>query len=280
MQRDSLGDRMKEYENAYRLHLTRRVPVIVRIDGKAFHTFTKGLKRPFDEAIYGSMIDTAIELCRNVEGCKLAYTQSDEISLVLRNDDELTTQAWFGNNLQKIVSVTASMATRAFNLSYRTYVEKNYRLPASFDFIGTKLQEIFSKRHLLYSKKIDGAMFDSRAFIIPEEEVVNYFIWRQQDAIRNSIEACARALYSDKELYKKNCSEMIRMMTDKGFDWNSLPTFLRSGTCIVKSPKVNGATRTKWITDCDIPLFMSNRDYILDEVWKEERRQNATQVNE
>lgn len=276
MSHDSLGDRMKEYENTYRLHLTRRVPVIVRIDGKAFHTFTKGFKRPFDAAIHEPMVDTAIELCRNVEGCKLAYTQSDEISLVLRNDDELTTQAWFGNNLQKIVSVTASMATQAFNRSYGIYVRRNYNIPASFEFMSDEKQEAILKPYLLYTKKVDKALFDSRAFLIPEEEVVNYFIWRQQDAVRNSIESCARVLYSDKELYKKNCSEMIRMMLDKGFDWNTLPTFQKSGTCIVKrSHEANGAIRTKWVADYDIPLFMSSRDYILNEVWKRERQLNA-----
>ncbi len=251
MSQDSLGDRMKEYENAYRLFLPKRMPIIVRVDGKAFHTFTRGFKRPFDSAVSEPMKEAAIELCRNVEGCKLVYTQSDEISLVLRNDDEPTTQAWFGNNLQKIASVTASIATRAFNRAYRIYI-----------------QEHDMTRNPVYSRNIDQALFDSRVFLLPENETVNYFIWRQQDAVRNSIESCARSMYSHKELFKKNCSEMLHMMQEKGFDWSELPTPQKRGMCIVKRVhEVSGAQRSKWEPDLDIPIFSETRDYIINEVW-------------
>lgn len=268
MPHDSLGDRMKEYENAYRFYLPRRMPVIVRVDGKAFHTFTRGFKRPFDSAVSEPMKEVAIELCRNVEGCKLAYTQSDEISLVLRNDDELTTQAWFGNNLQKIASVTASIATRAFNRSYRSYVQQHHYLPLSLEFMSDEKQEKFKKDYNTYFRNIDQAMFDSRAFLLPEHEVVNYFIWRQQDAVRNSVESCARSMYSHKELHKKNCAQMLQMMKEKGFDWHGLPMNQKAGLCIVKrSHEVNGAQRSKWTPDLNIPIFSEARDYIIDEVW-------------
>lgn len=268
MNKDSLGNRMKEYENAYRFYLPRRMPVIVRVDGKAFHTFTRGFKRPFDSAVSEPMKEVAIELCRNVEGCKLAYTQSDEISLVLRNDDELTTQAWFGNNLQKIASVTASIATRAFNRSYRicSYIQRPNSL--SLESMSEEQQERFRKDYEIYSRNIDQALFDSRAFILPEHEVVNYFIWRQQDAVRNSIESCARSMYSHKELHKKNCTQMLQMMKEKGFDWYGLPMNQKAGLCVVKrSHEVNGAQRSKWTPDLNIPIFSEARDYIIDEVW-------------
>lgn len=116
MDKTTIGDRMKNnYENITRYYLTRRMPVIIRIDGKAFHTFTKGFKKPFDDILVKTMQDTMKYLCENIQGCVLGYTQSDEISLVLTDYAELTTDAWFGNNLQKMCSVSASMATMAFN---------------------------------------------------------------------------------------------------------------------------------------------------------------------
>lgn len=267
MPHDSFGDRMKEYENAYRLYLPKRMPVIIRVDGRAFHTFTKGFQRPFDDVILYTMKDVAIELCRNVEGCKLAYTQSDEISLVLRNDDELTTQAWFGNNLQKLVSLTASIATSAFDKAYRVHIS-SYRLPISLDFLSDDKQEQCIRTYNLYYGKVGKANFDSRAFVLPQSEVANYFIWRQVDAIRNSIESCSRSFYSNKELFKKNTSEMVQMMNKKGFDWNSLPMRKRGGLCIVKRyHDANGVTRSRWVPDYDIPIFSENRDYIINEVW-------------
>lgn len=116
MDKTTIGDRMKNnYENITRYYLTRRMPVIIRIDGKAFHTFTRGFKKPFDDILVKTMQDTMKYLCENIQGCVLGYTQSDEISLVLTDYAELTTDAWFGNNLQKMCSVSASMATMAFN---------------------------------------------------------------------------------------------------------------------------------------------------------------------
>jgi len=117
MTRDSLGDRMKDnYENVERRYLTKRMPSVLRIDGKSFHTFAKDFKKPFDTVFVDSMWDTAKYLCENVIGCKLAYVQSDEISLLLIDYDTLDTKAWFDKNVLKMVSVSASMATMAFNI--------------------------------------------------------------------------------------------------------------------------------------------------------------------
>ena len=113
--RDNLGNRMKNYEHTSRTYLTRRLPVIIRLDGKAFHTFTKGLKKPFDEILIDAMWETAKYLCKSIQGCKIAYVQSDEISLLLTDYDTIESCAWFDNNIQKMVSISASMATLAFN---------------------------------------------------------------------------------------------------------------------------------------------------------------------
>lgn len=114
--KDSLGDRMKEnYENRAKTYLTRRMPVIIRLDGKAFHSFTKGLKKPYDEIFHNTMNATMKYLCENIQGCKLGYTQSDEITLLLTDYDTLTTDGWFDYAVQKMCSVSASMATMAFN---------------------------------------------------------------------------------------------------------------------------------------------------------------------
>ena len=192
--KDSLGDRMKGYENISRIYLTRRTPIIIRIDGKAFHTFTRGFARPFDDVLVKSMQDTAKYLCENIMGCKLAYTQSDEISLLLVDYEKLETQAWFDNNLQKMVSVAASMATMVFNKFFRNNIDEwGYGNLPDFEDGGTnqKVDPTLLKQCQTYFSRCDKAMFDARVFILPKEEVNNYFIWRQQDATRNSIQMVA-----------------------------------------------------------------------------------------
>ena len=118
---DSLGDRMKEYEYVSRTHLPRRIPVIIRLDGKAFHTFTRGLEKPFDHVMVETMQKTMKYLCENIQGCVLGYTQSDEITLVLTDYENIKTDAWFTYNIQKMASISASMATLAFNRFFDEY---------------------------------------------------------------------------------------------------------------------------------------------------------------
>lgn len=112
---DALGERMKRYEYVTRNYLTRRVPAIIRLDGKAFHTFTRGFQKPFDEILVKTMQQTMRYLCENIQGCVLGYTQSDEITLVLIDYQKLDSDSWFGYNIQKCASVAASMATMVFN---------------------------------------------------------------------------------------------------------------------------------------------------------------------
>lgn len=238
MSADQLGDRMKRYEDAFRYSIPERLPVIIRVDGKAFHTYTKGCKRPFDENLHQVMNETAEFLCKNIMNAKLAYVQSDEISILCVNYNELNTQSWFDNTIQKMISVSAGMASGVF----------------------TSLSpKIFGVSKL--------AIFDSRVFPLPREEVCNYFLWRQQDATRNSVQMVARSLYSHKELHKKNVSDLNGMILAKGINWNTLPIAQQRGRCIIKERYLkDNAERSRWVVDCNIPVFSQNRDYINKEV--------------
>lgn len=267
MDKTSLGDRMKCYENAFRYYLPKRMPIIIRIDGRAFHTFTRGFNRPFDEVLMSTMQQTAKTLCEQVAGCKMAYVQSDEISLLVTNDDTLETQPWFDNNLQKLVSLTASIATLSFNKIFCDCEWNWYKgLLDQYDVEekGSKVIPDYlidisdHHRHVQ-----DTATFDSRVFILPKEEVCNYFIWRQQDAVRNSIQMVAHSLYSHNELHGKNTADMQELMHAKGVNWNNFPTPCKRGTCIVRTEEIiDDVVRHTWKIDFDIPTFHKNRDYI------------------
>ena len=266
--KDSLGDRMKEnYENRAKTYLVRRMPVIIRLDGKAFHTFTKGLKKPYDEIFHNTMNATMKYLCENIQGCKLGYTQSDEITLLLTDYDTLDTDAWFDNNVQKICSVSASMATMVFNEVFseqyhnKMFEEEDPTINPYFDTLFTKLNK---------------AMFDSRCFNIPVEEVTNCFIWRQQDATRNAIQMLGQCNFSHKELQGKSCNDIQDMlMTQKGINFNDMPTEFKRGVCCIKEeyypdpmpgyedcPIDATSARTRWVLDKEIPIFTQDREYI------------------
>lgn len=260
MSKDSLGDRMKNYENISRNYLTKRLPVIIRIDGKAFHTFTKGFQKPFDMVLMKTMWETAKYLCANIQGCKLAYTQSDEISLLLTDYEELETQSWFNYNIQKMVSVSSSIATLEFN---RVICDKATEYIANIPDTDEGIVELLANTYINAVRK--GAMFDSRVFTIPKEEVCNYFIWRQNDATRNSIQMVARANFSHKQLHQKNCNQLQEMLfQEKGINYNDIPTYQKRGTCIVKEDCYMDEIfiRTKWVEDLDIPIFTQEREYI------------------
>lgn len=194
---DSLGDRMKGYENIARNYLTRRIPTIIRVDGKAFHTFTRGMEKPFDRILMTTMQNTMKYLCENIQGCVFGYTQSDEITLVLTDYATITTDAWFGYNIQKMCSVSASMATLAFSNAYTAELWKNFPEAMRSSNNGT------NKYIETLVAKMGTAMFDARVFSIPKDEVCNCLIWRQQDATRNSIEAVGQANFSRKSFMVK-----------------------------------------------------------------------------
>lgn len=252
--RDSLGDRMKEYESISRTYLTRKIPVIIRLDGKAFHTFTKGLKKPFDNLLMKTMQETMQYLCSNIQGCVFGYTQSDEITLVLTDYTTIETDSWFGYNLQKMCSVSASMATLAFNKFFMENVNDSICYASDVD----------DKYVNCVSEKMNKAMFDSRAFSIPKEEVINCLIWRQQDATRNSIMAVGQANFSHKELHGKTCDKVQDMLfVTHGINWNDFPTMCKRGTACYKAMvETETATRRKWIIDKDIPVFTQDRNFV------------------
>lgn len=264
--KDTLGGRMKDYEDISRIYLRRRSAVIIRIDGKAFHSFTRGFKRPFDGLFMNAMRQTAKYLCENISGCKLAYIQSDEISLLLTDYDTKETRAWFDNNLQKLVSVSASMATMAFNKA----ISKDFaEIVENSAAKAENLPENASSEQTRYFQAVQssiekGAMFDCRAFILPKDEVCNYFIWRQQDATRNSILMVAQHYFSHAQLQGKSCDVLQDMLfKDHGVNWNDYPVDQKRGSCVVRcTTEVNGAKRNKWTIDLNIPIFTQDREYI------------------
>lgn len=256
MSKDNLGDRMKQYENAERRYLMRRNPVLIRLDGKAFHSFTRRFQKPFDMILMKTMWETTKYLCENIQGCKIGYTQSDEIQLLLTDYDDIKTYAWFNKNIQKMCSISASMATLAFNKNFTNLVIKEIK--------DGDLGKNFPKAVETYMNKFNKALFDSRVYNIPKEEVCNAFIWRQQDATRNAIQMVGQANFSHKQLQNKNCNDIQEMLfQEKEINFNNLPTYQKRGVCIIKDNYYKGETlRRRWIVDKDIPIFTQDREYI------------------
>ena len=279
--RDDLGTRMKEfYEQVPKFKLYRRTPVAIRIDGKAFHTFTRGFQKPFDEVLIKSMQETMKYLCENIQGCVLGYTQSDEITLILVDYKKLNSDAWFDYEIQKICSIAASMATMAFN--------RSFRYNAEIEMVFTKDEKY---KETLLNAIVKGAMFDARCFNIPREEVTNLIYWRQLDATRNSIQMVGQANFSHKELQNKTCNDIQDMlMLEKGINWNDFPTHQKRGSCCVRNVvdittkdiceeqewgepivKTMVTAHYDWVIDTEIPIFKSEgRDYIEFRIQPEE----------
>lgn len=235
-QPDQLGDRMKGYEHAARVYLPRRMPVILRVDGKAFHTYTRGCKKPFDDHLMGMMDETAMALCEEIQGAQLAYVQSDEISILAHNYKRLNTSAWFDNAIQKMCSVAAGVASATFT-------------------------------HLAACPTSAPAVFDARAFVLPEAEVCNYFVWRQQDARRNAVQMVARSMFSHRECNLRTCNDLRAMIATQGPEFETLAARYRLGRCVTRQTfEIEGdggpCIRSRWVVDNEIPVFESARDYI------------------
>ena len=278
--RDDLGNRMKIfYEEIPKTRLMRRCPVICRLDGKAFHTFSRGFKRPFDDVLIKTMQETAKYLCENIQGCQLAYTQSDEISLLLIDYQRFETSAWFDYEIQKMVSISASMATLEFNRQFLDNVnewQSNCGLKEETD--SDIIEQLYKLQDTYIEAEYKGAMFDARVFNIPREEVTNYFYWRQLDASRNSIQMVGQANFSHRELQHKSCNDIQDMlMSQKGINWNDFTTYQKRGSCVVRNKVVlesddvtekcmlrdSKQGENNWIIDKNIPVFKGNgREYI------------------
>lgn len=267
---DELGIRMKTfYEQIPKTKLMRRTPVAIRIDGKAFHTFTRGFRKPFDLVLVRAMQRTMQYLCENIQGCVLGYTQSDEITLILVDYKRLNSDAWFDYEVQKMCSISASMATMAFNKFFPEEVE------TWFGEQFVPISEDVAQLYTLYHERAEkGAMFDSRCFNIPREEVTNLIYWRQLDATRNSIQMVGQANFSHKELQNKSCNDIQNMLLEqKDINWNNYATYLKRGSCCIKNYSVCEpygnhmhlpyVATGHWGVDLNIPIFKGeDRDYI------------------
>lgn len=254
--KDDLGDRMKGYESCSRAALTNNLPIILRVDGRSFHSFTRGMSKPFDDMLMEMMDEVAVSLVGDICNARLAYVQSDEVSVLISKRTK-EAQFWFGNEVQKMASIAAGIASStatAFICNIRFWGRKNKRF-------GDPL----NAGHGFPS-------FDARVFVLPEYEVPNYFYWRQSDCSRNSVQMLARSLYPHGELQGKSIEQMHDMIHAKGQNWNDLPTRLRRGRCVVRCPLVDGtrAGKTTWVVDNEIPVFTEDRGYITSRVGLEE----------
>lgn len=262
---DDLGLRMKtNYEEIPKTKLMRRTPVAIRIDGKAFHTFTRGFQKPFDRVLMTSMQETMRYLCKNIQGCVFGYTQSDEITLILIDYKKLNSGAWFDYEVQKMCSIAASMATMAFNKFFEQNVE-NFLSNCAIDYETRGLCGKGTIEYDLcktYQKALDkGAMFDARCFNIPKEEVVNLVYWRQLDATRNSIQMVGQSVFSHTELHGKTCNDIQDMLyTQKDINWNDYPIPYKRGTACLKIE--DGG----WKIDCDMPILKGDDRLYLEEL--------------
>lgn len=229
MIQDSLGDRMKTaYEDCYRTTLPRGVPKVIRVDGKAFHTLLADAHRPYDRRVMDSMIEGAKKVIEEIGGsCRMCYIQSDEASFLINDFLTIQTQPWFGNNIQKMVSVTASMFTVGFNETYSGGLSLAAR-----------------------SKRM--AYFDARAFVVPQHDINNYFIWRQKDASRNSINMYAQSMFSHNELQGLSCEQMQeKMFAEKQYNWDKSPTWTKRGLVVTRDG-----------VDEEMPLLTVDRNYV------------------
>lgn len=232
---DSLGDRMKAYEDTHRIKLTHRAPKVIRLDGKAFHTFTKNLP-PFSLQIVDAMNTAATKLMDEIGGsARMAYLQSDECSIVLNDSLHLYSQAWFDNNVQKIVSVASSIFTVTFN-------------------------KVFND----VTVNAEPGYFDARVIQLPDiNELTNYLVWRQADAVRNSIQSCAQARYSHSELHGWSCQQLIeRMKTEKGFDWNTANPWIKQGSVVYDETVTS-------------PLFKEDRKFVSDRYFPRKEQEDS-----
>lgn len=247
----SLGDRMKQYEKAYDIYMPSRLPVIVRVDGKGFSKFVKTIdaERPFDDTFSNAMANAMKGTAEKIEGCIFGYTQSDEITFVIKNDQSYESTPWFANRVQKIVSVISSNIAAHFN--------KNLM-------VG-------------YQKELPLACFDARVFLVPDwQEAINTLIWRQNDCVKNSISiACYYETGSrlGKKITRKlmhglNQKEQQELLFQKtGINWNDYPIRFKRGIGTYKvkyTVNVDGqeAERSKWLIDKEIPQFTQNREFL------------------
>ena len=273
MDTSDLANRMKEYEKRNQYYLQKRTPVAIRVDGRSFHTFTKGFQRPFDDVLIKTMQETAKYMCENIQGAKFAYVQSDEITIILIDYDTLETDCWFNYRTDKLCSIAASMATMIFNKIFKEKVENFIEEGGAFSLAQLNYNQMKMEPYLKAIEK--GAMFDARCFNIPKEEVTNLIYWRQLDATRNSIQMVGQANFSHKELQNKSCNDIQDMLHEqKGINWNDYPTVCKRGTSVIYTNYQNPQSLTDediikgWKIDTEMPILKGeDRAYVDDLVY-------------
>lgn len=262
--KDSMGDRMKDHEMRTQSYVGRKTYTILRLDGKAFHTFTKQFARPFDDVLVGAMNETCQHLCKNIQGAKLGFVQSDEITILITDFEDINTQLWYDGNIQKMVSISASEATAKFN-HYMTcsIIEKEIKKWTEWN----KQEDYKHRMDIIVGvdlaiQKMQLAKFDSRVFQVHSlAEARNNVLWRQQDSTRNSISAVAQSLYSPKELHGVNTDKMQEMIFQKGINWNNYDAGLKRGRFCYKQPfavetEKGTSVRNRWVVE-GTPIFSS-----------------------
>jgi tRNA(His) 5'-end guanylyltransferase len=263
MKLSPLRKRIREYEDSYRIKLPKRTPVILRIDGKNFSTLTKGFNSPWDYSLIRAMNDTAMALCTEIQGAQIAYVQSDEITVFVRTYDKFETSPWFDNTLQKICSVSAAIATRAFNQTIDAEAWK-------------------------YKKPRVAGVFDSRVFCVPREEVCNCFVDRQQDCIRNSILGLGQYILGKKAVHGMSCAEIKDFLNLQGSKtiskgnvtigeggWDNLRSWEKYGRVVLYGIKPCGdfgipRTKPEWYIPQETPVFQEDRAVVDSRVWPED----------
>lgn len=261
MDTSDLANRMKEYEKRNQYYLQKRIPVAIRMDGRSFHTFTKGFQRPFDEILMTTMQETARYMCENIQNAKFAYVQSDEITIILVDYDTLETDCWFNYRTDKLCSIAASMATLKFNMAFKEAIlNEEWEWKNSLTPQSVEIQKAYNNYITTLKKAAQkGAMFDARCFNIPKEEVANLIYWRQLDAMRNSVQMVAQANFPHKELQGLNQEALKgKLHLEKNIIWDNYPIYKQRGTAVYKSASGD------WIIDKCMPILKYNWHYIQD----------------
>jgi len=255
----SLADRIKNYENTTRKYLPSKCYTLIRLDGKAFHTFTRHFKKPYDDRLIEAMQQTTKYLCSHIQGCKVGYTQSDEITLVLTDFDNEKTNAWLNGNIQKISSISASMAS-----TFLYFYLVNYT-------------NIYDEKDIS-----DIPIFDSRVWTLDDKyEVFNTILWRQHDCTKNAIQGLAQSVFSHKECINKNCKKLIDYLKEKGLNFDHYLSYIKFGTLVYKESTLHEgkimdafgnsiskgfSMNSSWVIDTNCPKLDENKDYLLNKL--------------
>lgn len=262
----SLSDRMKEYEQNTQYSLIKKLPVIIRIDGRAFSKFTKGLDKPFDKDLSDIFKYVCFKLKEQIDNVKFIYSQSDEISILLTDWDTTKEKdggridTWYNYRLQKMISVASSVTTCIFNQKVDEVASMYWRLYSQRD-IDSEEQDLYLNKYKVWKAKRYGAIFDARVFNLPLDEVTNYFIYRQNDAIRNAKMSFARKYFSNSQLQGVSCIDALeKVKKEYNVDFYDMPLIQQRGFTIDRKETEDGDFKPN--VDENIPVFKDNRDYI------------------